>query len=60
MSTVYVLILFAHVGMLGRTDSNSMTTQEFTSAKTCKIAGEAARSLVRGTTKDIEFICVEK
>ena len=57
---MWILILFAHVGVLGMTDSNSITTAEFTSQATCIAAGKAAKSLVAGTVKNIEYACVQK
>lgn len=57
---MWVLILFAHVGAFGKTDSNSITTHEFTSKVTCEAAGKAAKTLVVGSVKDIEFVCVPK
>jgi hypothetical protein len=60
MSTIWVLILFAHVGPLGDGNSNAITTQEFTSQQKCSAAGNAAKALVRGTVKQMEFVCVEK
>lgn len=60
MGTIFVLILFAHVGPLGDGNSNAITTQEFTSQERCQAAGQAAKQLVRGTVKQIEFACVQK
>lgn len=58
MST-FVLILFFHVGMLGKTDSNASTTVPgFTSQATCAAAGEEAKKLVKGTVKEMSFVCV--
>lgn len=57
---IWVLILIMHVGPMGDGNSNSLTTQEFTSEVKCKDAGEKAKKLVTATTKKIEFVCVEK
>lgn len=60
MQTIYVLILFAHVGLGGTGNSNALTTAEFSSQATCMQAGEAAKRLVQGTVKNIEFACVKE
>ena len=57
---MWILILFAHVGILGNTDSNSLTTAEYTSKVKCEVAGKAAKQLAAGTTKEIRFTCTEK
>jgi hypothetical protein len=59
-AVTYVLILFAHVGPMGDGNSNTLTTQEFHSAKTCQAAGKAAKQLAQGTTKAIEWVCMPK
>jgi hypothetical protein len=56
----FILILFAHVGSMGTGNSNAMTTAEFSSQKTCMVAGQAAKSMASGTVKLIEFVCVPK
>jgi len=60
MNTIYILILFFHVGAMGDGNSNAVTTAEFTSEQACKTAGDAARTLVKGTVKQMNFICVKK
>lgn len=60
MNIIYILILFAHVGALGDGNSNAMTTQEFNSQETCIAAGNAAKMLVQGSVKKMEFACVKK
>lgn len=57
---IWVLILFAHVGMLGDGNSNALTTAEFTSQVSCQAAGKAAKALVSGSVKEISFVCVQK
>lgn len=56
----YVLIVIMHVGALGSGNSNSIATQEFSSAEACMEAGKKAMSLVNGTTKEIAYACVKK
>lgn len=60
MQTIYILILFAHVGSMGSGNSNAITTAEFSSQSTCTQAGDAAKRLVQGTVKKIEYTCVKK
>ena len=60
MNTLYILILFAHVGPMGSSDSNVLSMYEFSSQSTCEAAGVAAKRLSQGSTKNIEFICMKK
>ena len=57
---VYILIIFVHVGMLGKGESNSITTQEFLTKSSCEKAKNELDKLVSGTKKNIEAICVQK
>jgi len=57
---MWVLILFAHVGMLGDGNSNALTTAEFNFEKTCMEAGQRAQALAKGSVKEIAFICARK
>ena len=57
---IYILILFAHVGVLGSGNSNALTTAEFTSLETCRAAGEAAVKMAGGTVKNITYVCMKK
>lgn len=54
------MILFAHVGPMGEGNSNSLTTQEFSSKAKCEAAGKVATNMAAGTTKIIQFVCMEK
>ena len=61
MNTVgWILILFAHVGPLGDGNSNALTTAVFTSQQTCEAAGQAAKKLSFGSTKNITYVCVKQ
>ena len=60
MNAIFVLILFAHVGPLGDGNSNALTVAEFTSQERCQAAGKAAKKLVSGTVKQMEYACVQK
>ena len=57
---IYVLILFAHVGIMGSGNSNALTTAEFSSVETCKAAGDAAVKMAGGTVKNISYVCAKK
>lgn len=57
---LYVLILFAHVGIMGSGNSNALTTAEFSSKETCEAAGNAAVKMADGTVKNISFVCMKK
>lgn len=57
---IYVLILFAHVGLMGKGNSNALTTHEFNSETACVEAGKKAKALANGTVKEIAFVCVKK
>jgi len=57
---MWILILFAHVGPMGQGNSNAITTAQFSSQQTCQAAGEAAKRLVSGTVKSMEFACVKQ
>lgn len=56
---MWILILFAHVGPLGQTDSNSLTTAIYSSSAACERAGKAAKTLAVGTTKEIRYVCTQ-
>lgn len=59
MST-FILILMMHVGMMGKGNSNAMTTAEFSSKEACEIAGNEAKKMANDTVKEIKFVCVKK
>ena len=53
----WILILFAHTGVLSSNDSNSLTTATFATEQHCVAAGEAAKKMASGTTKVIKYSC---
>lgn len=57
---MWILILFAHVGVLGNTDSNSLTTAIYSSNAACERADKAAKTLASGTTKEIRYVCTQQ
>jgi hypothetical protein len=57
----YILILFAHVGAMGDGNSNALASiPGFASKQECDTAGESAKRLGNGTTKEIKFVCVKQ
>ena len=57
---IYVLLVFAHVGMMGKGNSNALVTQEFNSKEKCEAAISAYAKLAGGSTKEVNAVCVEK
>jgi hypothetical protein len=55
----WILILFAHTGMMSNNDSNSLTTALFATEQHCVAAGEAAKKLASGTTKVMKYTCTQ-
>lgn len=60
MDSIYILILFAHVGAMGNGNSNALSVAEFSSHARCMAAGKAAEKLTSGSVKKIEYVCVQK
>ena len=59
-TAAFVLILFAHVGVMGQGNSNALTVAEFTTKERCEAAGAAAKRLANGSVKSIEWVCMPK
>ena len=59
-TTMFILILFAHVGPMGDGNSNALTVAEFTTQDRCMAAGKAAAGMAMGTVKNINWVCVPK
>lgn len=58
--TYWTLILYIYAGAMSNTDSVTLQTiPGFTSEQTCKAAGEGPKSLVKMSTKEYRFACVE-
>lgn len=60
MNTIYILLVFAHVGVMGKGNSNAVTTQEFLSKESCHEASKAFEELASGSVKVITTKCVKK
>lgn len=58
-TAAYILIIFAHVGAMGDGNSNALATAPFTTEAACKAAGEAAKSMAKGTVKSIDYRCAK-
>lgn len=59
--TTFTLILFFHVGVFGETDSNATTVvPNFATEAECVAAGNKSKSLVSGTKKELEYVCVKQ
>lgn len=58
---IWVLILFAHSGVFSSKDSMSFTNiPGFTTKTSCETAGKISADLVKGTIKDLKYVCVEQ
>lgn len=55
----YILILYIYAGMLAKGDSVALTNVTFKSMEACQAAGKQAEFLVKGSTKEVKFICVK-
>ena len=57
----YVLILFFHVGVMADGNSNAATTVPgFSTLQECNQAGAEVKALVKGTVKQLSFVCVKQ
>lgn len=54
----WVLVLYIYAGTFAQGDSVALTTIPMETEKACRIAGDAARGLVSGTTKNTRYVCV--
>ena len=58
---MYILIILVHVGIWGKTDSNSLTNiPGFKTESSCKLAGKSAKTLVENTKKELVYVCVKQ
>lgn len=57
--TTFILIIFAHVGIMGDGNSNALTNVPgFTTEAACVKAGNKVTTMSKGTVKEISFVCV--
>lgn len=58
---MFILIIFAHVGLLGSGNSNALTSiSGFKSNESCIEAGNKAKTMADDTVKVIKFVCVKE
>jgi hypothetical protein len=55
----YVLVLYIYAGVLARGDSVSMLSIPMPSMEICQREGLKAEGLVRGSAKDLRFVCLK-
>lgn len=61
MTLTWVLLVLVHVGPLGDGNSNSLfAVPGFLTEAECDAAGRKAKKMVRGSVKDLEFVCLEQ
>lgn len=57
----YILVLFFHVGPMADNNSNAaISIPGFTSEQECKAGGEKSKSLIYGTVKEVNFVCLKQ
>jgi hypothetical protein len=57
---MWVLILFAYAGTWADSDSVSLTSiPNFATEQVCITAGNKSKELVKGTKKDLRFVCLK-
>ena len=58
---MWTLVLFMHAGMLSDKDSMTSTVvPNFKTEAVCMAAGKQSASLVKGTTKELKFVCLKQ
>ncbi len=57
----YLLVVYIYAGIFAQGDSVAITSiTSFETVQECQNAGEQMKPLVRGTAKELRFVCVEK
>lgn len=54
----YILLLFFHSGLLGYFANSSTNIPGFIDEQQCIDAGEKSKKLVKGTVKEVNYICL--
>jgi len=57
--TTFYLVLYIYAGMLAKGDSVSMVSIPQPSKEACMAAGKSAEDLVRGSAKELRFVCIK-
>lgn len=61
MNAIWVLVIFAHVGIIGSGNSNALTSVDgFKTKEACEAAGRAVKAMEDGTVKVVKFTCVQR
>lgn len=55
----YILVLYIYAGVMAKGDSVAMTTVPQPSFQACQAAGREAAELVKGSFKELRFICLK-
>jgi hypothetical protein len=56
----FILIIYVYAAALADGDSVALTNVPgFHTIEACNTAGKATKNFVRGTTKNLEFVCVK-
>lgn len=56
---MWILIVYAFAGGMSGTDSVALTTVgSFKTEQICMVAGDKAKTMARGTLKEIRYTCV--
>jgi hypothetical protein len=57
----WILVIYIYAGTFASGDSVALhTIPGWSSEQSCKEAGEKFSPLVKGTTKEVKFICLQK
>jgi len=57
----WTLVIYIYAGMLAQGDSVALThIQGFRTEAQCDAAGAATKPLVKGSTKDIRYVCIKQ
>lgn len=55
----WMLVLYIYAGVWAKGDSVAITTVPMANLSACEKAGQSADSLVKGSAKDVRYICVK-
>ena len=57
----WTLVIYIYAGMLANGDSVALThIKGFKTEAHCAAAGDATKPLVRGSTKDLRYVCLKQ
>lgn len=57
--SAYFLVLYIYAGALAKGDSVAMVSIPQPSLQACQAAGTAAGDLVKGSFKELRFVCIK-